>query len=50
MYSNRHLCMVKKNLIKHLDHHREQFLHEASVRDFKIKGEQKRFEIKNNNR
>lgn len=26
MYSNRHLCIIKENLIKHLYHHREQFL------------------------
>lgn len=35
MYSNRHLCIIKENLIKHLYHHREQFLHEACVRDLK---------------
>lgn len=37
MYSNRQVCIIKENLIKHLHHHREQFLHEACVRDSKAK-------------
>lgn len=29
MYSKRHLGVMKENLIKHLHHHREQFLHQT---------------------